>query len=106
MTERTTPPFRADHVGSFLRPKVLLDALAEHGVACLSDCLRGECGLCCVDVVELQGTIDHRDVFMTREEQQRNTRLCACVSRVTGGGVVIDSAWRPDTLGPVGANRP
>lgn len=23
---RTTPPFRADHVGSFLRPKVLLDA--------------------------------------------------------------------------------
>jgi len=26
MTVRTTPPFRADHVGSFLRPKVLLDA--------------------------------------------------------------------------------
>jgi 5-methyltetrahydropteroyltriglutamate--homocysteine methyltransferase len=26
MTERTTPPFRADHVGSFLRPKVLLEA--------------------------------------------------------------------------------
>lgn len=26
MTLRTTPPFRADHVGSFLRPKVLLEA--------------------------------------------------------------------------------
>jgi len=26
MTARTTPPFRADHVGSFLRPKYLLDA--------------------------------------------------------------------------------
>jgi len=26
MTPRTTPPFRADHVGSFLRPKCLLDA--------------------------------------------------------------------------------
>jgi 5-methyltetrahydropteroyltriglutamate--homocysteine methyltransferase len=26
MTARTTPPFRADHVGSFLRPKRLLDA--------------------------------------------------------------------------------
>ncbi len=26
MTARTTPPFRADHVGSFLRPKVLLEA--------------------------------------------------------------------------------
>jgi 5-methyltetrahydropteroyltriglutamate--homocysteine methyltransferase len=26
MSTRTTPPFRADHVGSFLRPKFLLDA--------------------------------------------------------------------------------
>jgi 5-methyltetrahydropteroyltriglutamate--homocysteine methyltransferase len=26
MSQRTTPPFRADHVGSFLRPKYLLDA--------------------------------------------------------------------------------
>ena len=26
MTPRKTPPFRADHVGSFLRPKVLIDA--------------------------------------------------------------------------------
>jgi len=30
MTARTTPPFRADHVGSFLRPKVLLDAREQH----------------------------------------------------------------------------
>ena len=26
MSARTTPPFRADHVGSFLRPKALLEA--------------------------------------------------------------------------------
>jgi 5-methyltetrahydropteroyltriglutamate--homocysteine methyltransferase len=26
MTTRTNPPFRADHVGSFLRPKRLLEA--------------------------------------------------------------------------------
>jgi 5-methyltetrahydropteroyltriglutamate--homocysteine methyltransferase len=30
MTQRTAPPFRADHVGSFLRPKVLLDAREQH----------------------------------------------------------------------------
>jgi 5-methyltetrahydropteroyltriglutamate--homocysteine methyltransferase len=29
MAARTTPPFRADHVGSFLRPKELLDARAR-----------------------------------------------------------------------------
>ncbi len=74
----------------------LLDALQAHGVACLADCLRGECGLCAVDVLELHGRIDHRDVFLSAAEQQRNDRLCACVSRVTGGGIVIDSAWRPD----------
>ena len=30
MSTRTTPPFRADHVGSFLRPKYLLDAREQH----------------------------------------------------------------------------
>ncbi len=29
MSQRTTPPFRADHVGSFLRPDYLLDARAR-----------------------------------------------------------------------------
>lgn len=32
MSVRTTPPFRADHVGSFLRPKYLLDAREQHFV--------------------------------------------------------------------------
>jgi 5-methyltetrahydropteroyltriglutamate--homocysteine methyltransferase len=30
MTQRTTPPFRADHVGSFLRPPALLEARERH----------------------------------------------------------------------------
>src|SRR5690349_577340 len=36
MTPRTSPPFRADHVGSFLRPKYLLDAREQNA--------RGEIG--------------------------------------------------------------
>jgi 5-methyltetrahydropteroyltriglutamate--homocysteine methyltransferase len=36
MTVRTRPPFRADHVGSFLRPKRLLDARAQHKEGTLS----------------------------------------------------------------------
>ncbi len=42
------------------------------------------------------GDVDHRDVFFSAHEKQRNQRLCACVSRVSGGGVVLDSAYRPD----------
>lgn len=83
------------------RDQSLLDALESHGVACLADCLRGECGLCAVDVVRVDGRVDHRDVYMTPEEQRENKRLCACVSRVAGGGVVLDSAWRPDELPPI-----
>jgi 5-methyltetrahydropteroyltriglutamate--homocysteine methyltransferase len=30
MSLRDTPPFRADHVGSFLRPKFLLEAREQH----------------------------------------------------------------------------
>jgi 5-methyltetrahydropteroyltriglutamate--homocysteine methyltransferase len=37
MTPRTTPPFRADHVGSLLRPKALLDARAQHQAGALDD---------------------------------------------------------------------
>jgi len=32
---RTTPPFRADHVGSFLRPKFLLDAREQFGTGAI-----------------------------------------------------------------------
>jgi len=36
MTKRTKPPFRADHVGSFLRPKELLDARDQLAVGKMS----------------------------------------------------------------------
>ncbi|MET0334402.1 MAG: PDR/VanB family oxidoreductase [Rhizobacter sp.] len=74
----------------------LLDVLAEAGVDTLSDCCKGECGLCAMDIVSVQGRIDHRDVFLSPHEQQSNQRLCACVSRVSGGGVVLDTAYRAD----------
>lgn len=74
----------------------LLDVLTEHGIETLFDCRRGECGLCALDVVSVQGRIDHRDVFLGDRERAASTRLCACVSRVSGGGVVLDTAYRPD----------
>jgi vanillate O-demethylase ferredoxin subunit len=49
-----------------------------------------------MDIVSVHGTIDHRDVFFSAPEKAANRRLCACVSRVSGGGVVLDSAYRGD----------
>ncbi|HET8989898.1 MAG TPA: 5-methyltetrahydropteroyltriglutamate--homocysteine S-methyltransferase [Acidimicrobiales bacterium] len=37
MTTRSTPPFRADHVGSLLRPRALLDARAAHAAGRLDN---------------------------------------------------------------------
>ena len=74
----------------------LLDALEQAGVQTLSDCKRGECGLCAMDVLALDGEIDHRDVFLSEHEKAgRTRRICACVSRVVGD-ITLDSAWRPD----------
>jgi ferredoxin-NADP reductase len=71
----------------------LLDALEQAGIDTLSDCRRGECGLCAMDVLAVQGEMDHRDVFLSAHEKQQNKRMCVCVSRVVGE-LTLDSAWR------------
>lgn len=73
----------------------LLDALEQQGLQCLSDCRRGECGLCAMDVLDLKGEIDHRDVFFSDAEKADNHRICVCVSRVVGE-ITLDSAFRGD----------
>jgi ferredoxin-NADP reductase len=74
----------------------LLDVLNDAGVETLFDCKRGECGLCALDIVRIEGTVDHRDVFFSPHQKSANQQLCACVSRISGGGVVLDSAYRVD----------
>ncbi len=73
----------------------LLEALDAAGVQTLWDCRRGECGLCAMDVLAVDGEIDHRDVFLSAHEKAQDQRICACVSRAVGV-LTIDSAWRPD----------
>lgn len=63
----------------------VLDALERTGVEIMYDCRKGECGLCRVDVLDLDGEIDHRDVFLSQTQKSESTRLCACVSRVIRG---------------------
>ena len=71
----------------------LLDALEMEGVQALYDCRRGECGLCTMDVLALDGEIDHRDVFLSDAEKADNKRICVCVSRVVGE-ITLDTAYR------------
>lgn len=76
--------------------QTMLDALNAAGVATLSNCRRGECGLCSVDIIAADGAIDHRDVFYSPAQQAEQRKMCACVSRIAGGSVTIEPAWRGD----------
>ncbi len=75
--------------------QTLLEALSDKGVQTISDCKRGECGLCAMDVLSVDGKLDHRDVFLSPHEKAACNRLCPCVSRAEGT-LTLDSAWRSD----------
>ena len=76
--------------------RTLLDALKDEGVDMMWDCLRGECGLCVAQVIEVEGELDHRDVFLSEEEKEEGATIVTCVSRAVGGAITIDTGFRTD----------
>jgi 5-methyltetrahydropteroyltriglutamate--homocysteine methyltransferase len=61
MTDASGPPFRADHVGSLLRPEPLLDARARHAAGEIDDAeLRGVEDEAIRDVVRMQADVGLR----------------------------------------------
>jgi vanillate O-demethylase ferredoxin subunit len=74
--------------------QTMLDALEEANVGMIFDCRRGECGLCALPILEVDGVVDHRDVFFSDAEKAQNLKLCTCVSRVYGKSITVDTADR------------
>ncbi len=70
--------------------ETLLEALERSGAEPLYNCRKGECGLCAVEVIDVKGSIDHRDVFFSDDQKAVGKAFCSCVSRVAGGSVSID----------------
>lgn len=60
----------------------MLEALQKAGANMMFDCRKGECGLCQVRVLEVDGQVDHRDVFFSDRQKESDAKACACVSRV------------------------
>ena len=59
----------------------MLEALEDAGADMMFDCRKGECGLCEVRILDLQGAVDHRDVFYSERQQRLSTKMNCCVSR-------------------------
>jgi vanillate O-demethylase ferredoxin subunit len=51
-------------------------------------CEQGVCGTCLTRV--LQGEVDHRDAYLTPEEQAANDQFTPCCSRSKSARLVLD----------------
>ena len=63
-------------------------ALAAAGVEVPVSCEQGVCGTCLTRV--LDGTPDHRDLFLTDAEHARNDQFTPCCSRALSARLVLD----------------
>jgi vanillate O-demethylase ferredoxin subunit len=66
----------------------VMQVLADAGVELPSSCEQGTCGSCLTRVLE--GTPDHRDVYLTDDEKAANDQFTPCVSRSLTPLLVLD----------------
>lgn len=66
----------------------IVAALAAAGVQVPVSCEQGVCGTCLTRVLE--GTPDHRDMFLTAEEHARGDQITPCCSRARSPRLVLD----------------
>jgi vanillate O-demethylase ferredoxin subunit len=68
--------------------KSVIAVLAEHGVDVPYSCEQGVCGTCLTRVLE--GVPDHRDLYLTEQEQAANDQFTPCCSRAHTHVLVLD----------------
>jgi vanillate monooxygenase ferredoxin subunit len=65
-----------------------VEALEAAGIEVLTSCREGVCGTCVTPVLE--GTPEHRDLFLTVDEQDSNRCFTPCCSRASSPRLVLD----------------
>jgi vanillate O-demethylase ferredoxin subunit len=70
------------------KDKTVIEALATAGVQVQTSCEQGVCGTCLTRVLE--GVPDHRDAYLTAEEQAGNNQFMPCCSRSKSAMLVLD----------------
>ena len=68
--------------------KTVIKVLEEQGVVIPYSCEEGVCGTCLTRVLE--GVPDHRDMYLTEEEQAANDQFTPCCSRSKTPVLVLD----------------
>ena len=70
------------------KDQTVVQALAEAGVEVATSCEQGVCGTCLTRVLE--GRPDHKDMYLTPEEQAANDQFTPCCSRSCSPVLVLD----------------
>ncbi len=68
--------------------QTVVEALRAAGIEIQTSCEQGVCGTCLTRVLE--GTPDHRDMYLMPDEQARNDQFMPCCSRAKSAVLVLD----------------
>lgn len=68
--------------------QTVVQALESIGVCVQTSCEQGVCGTCLTRIIS--GQPDHRDMYLTEEEQAANDQFLPCCSRAKSGRLVLD----------------
>jgi vanillate monooxygenase ferredoxin subunit len=71
-----------------LASQTVVQALAAAGIALQTSCEQGVCGTCLTGIKE--GIPDHRDMYLSGEEQDANDQFTPCCSRSKSPLLVLD----------------
>jgi len=75
-------------VVSVAADQTVVQALADVGIEVMTSCGQGVCGTCLTRV--LAGEPEHRDLYLTPEEQAANDQFLPCCSRSRSARLVLD----------------
>ncbi|HWH82123.1 MAG TPA: PDR/VanB family oxidoreductase [Burkholderiaceae bacterium] len=79
---------RSGRVVPVAASQTVVAALAAHGVEVSTSCEQGVCGTCLTRVLE--GEADHRDLYLSPDEQAANDQFLPCCSRSKTARLVLD----------------
>ena len=79
---------RSKRTIAVMKGQSILDALIAAGAAVSYACTEGVCGTCETGVIS--GVPDHRDLFLSKEEQAANKTMMVCCSGSKSRTLVLD----------------
>ncbi len=68
--------------------KTILDTILDLGIDTPYSCMEGTCGECVTNVLE--GIPDHKDVFLTKQDQAANKKMMICCSGSKSARLVLE----------------